>query len=1041
MSRAKKYPAALAALAGWLLAASFAPRAEAGNTCTWTGTWDTTPANTDDVIVVSSGGNLTWGSSLPATVASWSQEASYAGTVTVATVYPGKGAFTNFTITGDCTIQGGTWTHSANTGGQTNRLCVTINGNLTVTNATIGADGQGYTSGGPGGGSSVFQGTGGAYGGGSAGTAATNRSTYGSIISPADCGSQGGYAGGGAISLTVAGTTTVSSAGIISANGWGPGWDGRGSGGSVKLRTGWLTGSGTIRANGGTTSGGNGGSGGGGRVAIVLANGSFSTWTGTNTALGGTGAGYGSAGTVYRQATGVLDGAGTVIVDNGTTPTNASFTSLPALSNQTENLALSSWVVTNTTRLGLTTNCIIASLNLAKTTSTLELNGYTLNLSILTITNQSIGAGTWTAAQLGPRVTDRSGGAGRVIVSPPGVYVDDAGVTETTSGATNTMTFPIRVLGAVGTVSFDYYTTNDTAEAGADYVTATGSITVAYGIIATNVAVQIIGDDWIEPNETFRLVVTNVTGGLTALDPEGVGTVTNDDARTISIASAVMINPEGPSGTDTNAVFTVTLSQAIGTDVTFLYNTQDGTAVSTGTVDAGTYDYVPTNGTGTIKAGTTSTNVIIAVKGDNSNEGISENFQVVLTNPSANATLGTATGTCTIADDDGLPLMSVANTSVTEGDTGSTSAQFIVSVNKPSAGEITFNYRTVDGTATAPGDYTAVSGGSGSIPIGAQQTTVTVAVAGDYWIEPNETFEIQVYNLSNADPLDTNGVCTIVNDDYPFVWTGASNSLASRTNNWRWNGATATRLPMWGDAIVLDGAVSTSNLTWDAAASNTVASWSQYATYAGGTVTVATVYPGKGAFTNFTITGDCTISNGMWTHSANSGGETNRLCVTVGGNLVVANGATINADSCGYNQLYGPGYTNGYGAAHGGAGMGKDWALGNTNVYGSYNAPTNLGSGGELSSYDSHGGGAIGHHDGGVSERHHRQRRGTRAVWRKRVPHDRLADRRRRNHPGQRRCRHFRRHELWRRRPGGYYPDRRQRGLHDVGRNEYRLRV
>jgi len=207
-------------------------------------------------------------------------------------------------------------------------------------------------------------------------------------------------------------------------------------------------------------------------------------------------------------------------------------------------------------------------------------------------------------------------------------------------------------------------------------------------------------------------------------------------------------------------VFTVTLSQAIGTDVTFLFSTQDGTAQAPG-------DYAATNSaTGRILAGTTQTNIAIAVHGDNTPEGVFEFFNLVLSSPSSNATIGNATGTCNIVDDDGVALLSVADTSVTEGNVGPTNAQFIVSINKASGTAVTFDYRTRDGTATVAGaDYTSATG-SGVIAAGAFQTTVEVAVAGDVWIESDETFELQVYNLANADPLDTNGICTILNDDY-----------------------------------------------------------------------------------------------------------------------------------------------------------------------------------------------------------------------------------------------------------------------------------
>jgi hypothetical protein len=51
------------------------------------------------------------------------------------------------------------------------------------------------------------------------------------------------------------------------------------------------------------------------------------------------------------------------------------------------------------------------------------------------------------------------------------------------------------------------------------------------------------------------------------------------------------------------------------------------------------------------------------------------------------------------------------------------------------------------------------------IPTGAQQLTFSVTVNGDLNIEPNETFFVNVTNISGASVLDAQGLGTIVNDD------------------------------------------------------------------------------------------------------------------------------------------------------------------------------------------------------------------------------------------------------------------------------------
>ena len=856
------------------------------------------------------------------------------------------------------------------------KVSLTLQGDLTVANGgRIDVDAKGHgPARGPGRGKDAHRtaashgGQGGTYSG------YTPSTTYGTLRDPYRHGSGPGDIvgfGGGVIKLDVSGLTTVESGAVLTAKGT----VNSSSGGSIWLRTGTLGGSGTVDASGSTRSGARS-TGGGGRIAVIVTN-AASIGGLVCRAFGGPGAmdtdKQGAAGTVFVQTTNDVANGGAVSVNNNSQVATIALTPLPPFTGSSESMTTTRWTAQNRAKIGLAANTTAAGLTL-NANSYLELAGRTGTVSTLTITNVSFGAGVYTAGQLGTLVSDSSGGQGRVVVVPPGVYVDDTGVVEGGSGATADASFRIRFENVTTTVTLDYYTTNDTAGAGSDYTATNGSLTVAAGVAQTQVVVRVTGDDWIEPDETFRLIVTNVVGA-TAMDAEGACTITNDDARTISIAAAVVVDPEGPLGTDTSAVFTVTLSgPAIGTDVTFQYDTEDGTA----TAASGDYTAV-SGGSGTIKAGTTVTNIAITVKGDDTPEGISENFRVVLSNPSANATLGTTTtGTCTIVDDDGLPTLSVADATVTEGNTGSVNANFVVSINKPDPGSaVTFDYETVDETATAAsGDYTAASG-SGSIPAGALQTTVTVAVAGDYLPEADETFGLRLYNISaNAEGFDTNAVGTILNDDYPFVWTGAgTNSQASNTNNWRWNGVTATRLPAATDVVLLDG-TSRSNLTWDAGVNgltDTVAEWQQMGTYSG-TVTMLTLYPGRGAFTNFTIVRDGVVSNGVWTHGNNASyGSGNvehyRLCVAVGGNFTLGAAATINADVRGYTQDQGDGKGVNWkvAASHGGQG-GKSSinaegfsynALPFAATYGAIREPTRLGSGAGSGGTGGAGGGAV----------------------------------------------------------------------------------
>jgi uncharacterized protein len=111
------------------------------------------------------------------------------------------------------------------------------------------------------------------------------------------------------------------------------------------------------------------------------------------------------------------------------------------------------------------------------------------------------------------------------------------------------------------------------------------------------------------------------------------------------------------------------------------------------------------------------------------------------------------------------PNLSINDVSQDEGNAGTTSFTFTVSISAASASNVTFNWDTADGTANAPGDYTAVVGGSGTITAGNTSTTVTVDVGGDGTNEPGETFFVNLSNVVGANVTDGQGQGTIQNDD------------------------------------------------------------------------------------------------------------------------------------------------------------------------------------------------------------------------------------------------------------------------------------
>ena len=78
---------------------------------------------------------------------------------------------------------------------------------------------------------------------------------------------------------------------------------------------------------------------------------------------------------------------------------------------------------------------------------------------------------------------------------------------------------------------------------------------------------------------------------------------------------------------------------------------------------------------------------------------------------------------------------------------------------------MTARYATANGTATAPGDYTAIAATTLTFAPGQTSKTITVAVKGDTLDEANETFFVNLSSAVNATIADGQGLGTIRDDD------------------------------------------------------------------------------------------------------------------------------------------------------------------------------------------------------------------------------------------------------------------------------------
>jgi hypothetical protein len=114
----------------------------------------------------------------------------------------------------------------------------------------------------------------------------------------------------------------------------------------------------------------------------------------------------------------------------------------------------------------------------------------------------------------------------------------------------------------------------------------------------------------------------------------------------------------------------------------------------------------------------------------------------------------------------------ISDVSVTEGDSGATSATFTVSLSVPSTRTVTVNFATAGVTATSGIDFVSVAGPLTFAP-GVTTRTVTVTVNGDLLNEPDETFSVDLTGASGGSISDSQGLGTILNDDpLPVISVG-----------------------------------------------------------------------------------------------------------------------------------------------------------------------------------------------------------------------------------------------------------------------------
>jgi hypothetical protein len=339
----------------------------------------------------------------------------------------------------------------------------------------------------------------------------------------------------------------------------------------------------------------------------------------------------------------------------------------------------------------------------------------------------------------------------------PAISISDVTVTEGASGSTNAIFNVTLSASSSSTVTVLASTASNTASAPSDYAARTNVlITFPPGVTSQPFSVGVQGDLIDELNETFFANLTFATNA-TILDPQGVGTITDDDTSSIQITDVTVT--ETNTGT-VNAVFTLSMTRTNSQTVQVLA-TLAGVTAAAG-VDF--QNFAPA--TISFGPGVAVRTYAVPVIGDLIDEP-TETFALNLSS-AVNAVIGDAQGVATILDND-TSTIAITDVTVTEGNTGTVNAVFSVTLSNPNSQIVQVTAASAAGTATSGVDFLAMGPSVVVFNPGVTTRSFEVPVIGELVPESVETFVVNLFAASNAVIGDAQGIGTILDNDAPTL--------------------------------------------------------------------------------------------------------------------------------------------------------------------------------------------------------------------------------------------------------------------------------
>lgn len=364
------------------------------------------------------------------------------------------------------------------------------------------------------------------------------------------------------------------------------------------------------------------------------------------------------------------------------------------------------------------------------------------------------------------------------------VSVGDIAIDEGNGGAV-TLDFPITLSSPSKTsISVNYVAAAGSASA-SDFTAISGTFVIPPLTTSAVIAVPVISESLVEPDETVNLTLSAPSGGFLG-DNAGVGTIRNDDSAVVGIANSSAV--EGNAG-PSPMTFAVTLSNPVQGIVGVSASSADGAnpdPLLNATLADNDYQSniaAPLN----FASGSTAQNFVVQINGDQDVEP-DQQLRVSLSNLSVppelaagSVSLAAVVTTGTIQTDDGT-VLTIDDATVAEPAAGTVNLGFAINLSAPSKAPVTVDYQAIGQTAVVGTDFVADSG-TFTIPSNVTTASLMVVVNSDNVVEGSETLRVLLANPQGVSIGDGDALGTITDDDVALLrLTGASASEQDGAN-------------------------------------------------------------------------------------------------------------------------------------------------------------------------------------------------------------------------------------------------------------------